>query len=404
MATPRHTIVLTEGERHLLQATLRRSTAPQREVLRARIALAAADGTGNHQIARDLGCALQTVKTWRARFARERIEALKDRLRTGRPPVFRGRTLAHVKAIACELPAERGLPLSRFSLSEIHDVLRKERVRPLPSRTSLWRILHQDGLRPWFYRTWIHKRAPDFLEKAGPVLDLYEGVWQGQPLGPNDRVICADEKTGIQVLSRQHPTRPPRPGEEGKVEFEYRRRGVVCLQGALDVRTGKVFGAFPERNTAEAFRAFVGQIMKEEPYARAPQVFWITDNGGAHHPESFGPWLEAHFPQARAVHTPVHASWLDQEEIVLNIVTKKALTPRDFSSKEEMRERIRAFLARRNRRPRPFRWRYTRLDLAKDMEKWAEEDVKNHLPSSPTKGEKAWRKGEVASPRQFRRR
>lgn len=398
MAAPRHSIVLAEGELHRLQSALRQTTAPQREVLRARIALAAAEGVGNHEIARTLGCALQTVKTWRARFAQERLEALKDRPRSGRPPIFRGRTLAHIKAVACELPAERGLPLSRFSLADIHEVLREEKVQPLPSRSSLWRILREDGLRPWFYRTWIHKRAPDFLEKAGPVLDLYAGAWEGAPLGPDDRVICADEKTGIQILSRQHPTRPPRPGEAGKVEFEYRRRGVICLQGALDVRTGTVFGAFPERNTAEAFRAFVTEIMQEEPYARSPRVFWITDNGGAHHPKTFGPWLQANFPQARAVHTPVHASWLDQEEIVLNIVTKKALTPRDFSSKEEAKERIREFLARRNRRPRPFRWRYTRQDLAKDMAKWAEEDAKSPSPSSSAEGTRSWRKGPSRRP------
>ncbi len=373
-------MVLSESERSRLEASLRRTSAPFREVLRARIALLAAEGTSNHEIARTLGCALQTVKTWRKRFVRDRLAALADRPRSGRPRQFPARTLATLKAIACELPAERGLPLSRFSLSEIHSVLRKERLRPLPSRTTLWRVLHQDGIRPWFYRTWIHKRAPDFLERAGPILDLYEGQWNGRPLGPQDQVICADEKTGVQILQRKVATRAPRPKERGKVEFEYTRKGTLCFQGALDVRHGDVFGGLPPRNTAESFRAFVTEVMEKEPYATASRVFWVIDNGSAHHPKSFGPWLKGAFPQAQAVHTPVHASWVDQEELFLAILTKKALTPRDFRNREEAEARIRGFLARWNRHPRPFRWTYTREDLRADLKRWSEEESKNPEP------------------------
>ena len=392
VGAPRYTILLAKGERHRLEETLRRTTAPQREVQRARIALLAADGVGNHAIARAVGCALQTVKTWRKRYASEHLAALQDRPRSGRPPTFGPRTLVQVKAIACELPAERGLPRSRFSISDLHTEIRKERILPLPSRTTLWRILHEDGIRPGFYRTWIHKRAPDFLEMAGPLLDLYTGTWQGKPLNPKDRVICADEKTSIQVLERLVPTRPPRAGEGGKVEFEYRRHGTITFVGGLDVRSGKVFGAFPERNDAESFRKFVGEVMGQEDYAQAPRVFWVVDNGSAHHPKSFGPWLRSTYPNAHVLHTPVHASWVDQEEIVLSILTKKALTPRDFRSKEEAKERIRRFLARRNRHRRPFRWRYTRKDLSEDLKRWEEED-KNGDPPPPPRG-KSRRKDE----------
>ncbi len=310
--------------------------------------------------------------------------------RSGRPCVYGSRVVAQVKAIACEIPAERGLPLSRFSVSDIHEVIQTEELRPLPSRTTVWRILSKDGLRPWTYRTWIHKRDPHFLEKAGPILDLYEGRWEGKPLGPKDAVVCADEKTGIQMLLRQVPTRPPGPGEAGKVEFEYARKGTICFVGALDVRSGKVFGTFPERNNAESFRQFVREVMAQEPFARASRVFWVTDNGSAHHPKTFGPWLRTEFPKAQALHTPVHASWVDQEEIFLSVLTRKALTPRDFHSKKEGRERIRGFLARWNRKPRPFRWRYTCKDLAEDLQRWEGELKNDEAPSSPRK--ETWRR------------
>lgn len=403
MATPRYAIRLAPKERVTLEGIARRSTAPHRQVQRARLALLAAKGMGNHEIARTLRCALQTVKTWRKRLTKDRLEALEDRPRSGRPIQYGPRTVVQVKAIACELPAQHHLPFSRFSTSDIHEVLRREGVRPLPSRTTVWRILDKDGLRPWVYRTWIHKRAPDFLEKAGPILDLYTGTFQGKRLDPDDQVLCADEKTGIQVLERLVPTRPPIPNHSGKAEFEYRRHGTVTFVGALDVRKGRVFGTFPERNDAESFRAFVREVMAKEPYARARRVFWITDNGSAHHPKSFGPWLRSEFPQARALHTPVHASWVDQEELFLSILTRKALTPRDFKSKKEAKERIRGFLAYRNQRPRPFRWNYTQKDLAEDLKRWEEEDQKNPGASAAPRARRCHRR-RGASPRGSKRR
>ncbi len=190
-------------------------------------------------------------------------------------------------------------------------------------------------------------------------------------------MLCADEKTGVQILRRKGATRAPRPKEPGKVEFEYIRKGTLCFRGALDVRHDKVSGAFPERNTSEAFRELVTGVMEEEPYASAPRGFWIVDNDSVHHPRTFGTWLSGTFPQARAVHTPVHASWVDQEELFLAILTKKALTPRDFQSREEAEARIRGFLARWNRHPRPFRWAYTREDLRANLKRWSEEEPKN---------------------------
>jgi len=116
-----------------------------------------------------------------------------------------------VKAIACELPKESGQPLSRYSGQDlVRAVVQRGLVAKISGRT-IWRWLDEDAIRPWQHRSWIFPRDPDFQSKAERVLDLYQGQWNGQPLGPGDYVISADEKTSIQARLRLHPTLPPGP-------------------------------------------------------------------------------------------------------------------------------------------------------------------------------------------------
>ena len=116
-----------------------------------------------------------------------------------------------VKALACELPATRGVPLSRWSTRELRrEVIQQGLVAEI-SGATIWRWLSEDALRPWRYRSWLFPRDPDFQTKAGRVLDLYAGVWQGQTLGSRDYLLSADEKTSIQARRRCHPSTPPPP-------------------------------------------------------------------------------------------------------------------------------------------------------------------------------------------------
>jgi len=103
-----------------------------------------------------------------------------------------------VKALACELPYKYGVPLSRFSINDIQQEVLAQGIVAQISGTTVWRWLHADAIRPWQYRSWIFPRDPAFAEKAGRVLDLYEGLWEGKPLKSTDYVLSADEKTSIQ--------------------------------------------------------------------------------------------------------------------------------------------------------------------------------------------------------------
>jgi hypothetical protein len=135
--------------------------------------------------------------------------------------------IAEVKALACELPAEKGVPLSRWSGAEL---AREAVARGIVERVSgvtVWRWLSADAIRPWNYRSWVFPRDPQFRQKAGPILDLYEGRWEGQLLQPGDFVVCADEKPSIQARARTHSSRPAKPGGGELVEHEYERKGAL---------------------------------------------------------------------------------------------------------------------------------------------------------------------------------
>jgi hypothetical protein len=271
------------------------------------------------------------------------------------------------KAIACERPSERGEPLGRYSLGDIVLRMKWERIVTSISRSTLCRWYQQDALRPWRYRTWLFPRDPQFLAKAMVVLDLYHGFWQGEPLGPDDFVLSADEKSQLQILARRHATRAPIPGHMGQVEFEYERLGTLTYQAALDVHRGIVIGQIESSNCIVTFNQLTDKVMSQEPYKTARRVFWIVDNGSSHHPSTFPARLNHRHEHAIAIHLPTHASWLNQIELYFSILARKALTPRDFAGRDDMAQRILGFERRFSRQARPFNWKFTAEDLRERM-------------------------------------
>ena len=268
-----------------------------------------------------------------------------------------------VKALACELPAESGLPLSRFSRQDlVREATRRGLVASI-SGSTIWRWLDADAIRPWQHRSWIFPRDPQFRAKAVRVLDLYQGGWQGQPLREDELVISADEKTSIQARLRLHPTQPAQPGQPRRVEFEYERGGALQYLAGWDVRRAKIFGCCQPSTGIEPFGRLVHQIMSQEPYREARRVFWIVDNGSSHRGQAAVQRLERLYPNLVLVHLPVHASWLNQVEIYFSIVDRKALTPNDFPSLAAVAQRLSEFERYYEQIARPFEWKFTRDDL-----------------------------------------
>jgi hypothetical protein len=289
--------------------------------------------------------------------------ALRRNLEAGVKPAFPPSLVVQVKALACELPHNLGLPLSRLSIEEIRQHVISQGLVAEISGATLWRWLSGDALRPWQHRSWIFPRDPSFAQKAGPILDLYERVWEGTPLRADDYVISADEKTSIQARRRKQTTLPPAPHRPTRVENEYFREGAWVYLAAWDVHRAKVFGRCESQNGIAPVGRLVSQVMGQEPYKSARRVFWIMDNCSAHRGQKAADRFRAQWPNAILVHTPVHASWLNQVEIYFSIVQRKVLTPNDFSGLAELEQRLIAFQSHYARTARPFKWTFTRKDL-----------------------------------------
>jgi hypothetical protein len=281
------------------------------------------------------------------------------------PPV----QVAEVKALACELPAEKGVPLSRWSSAEIAQEAVSRGIVERISGVTVWRWLTEDAIRPWSYRSWIFPRDPCFREKAGPVLDLYEGRWRGELLHPGDCVVCADEKPSIQARARKHATLAARPGEGQRVEHEYERMGALCYLAAWDARRAKLFDRCEAKDGIEPFDRLVEQFMTAEPYRDADRVFLIIDNGSAHRGKRSIDRLHGAWPNLVVVHTPIHASWLNQCEIYFSIVQRKVLQPNDFADLDTVAHRLLRFGRRYEHIAKPFEWKFTRRDLDQVLER-----------------------------------
>jgi hypothetical protein len=247
-----------------------------------------------------------TMKAWKVSMTDRGAE---DRA------VFPPQNIAEIKSLACELPRSLGLPFSRLSMSAIVCEAELRGIVAAISLTTVWRYLTTDAIKPWMHRSWLFPRDPFFAEKATLVLDLYFRIFDGIPLGPKDFVISSDEKTSIQARHRKAIGIGPMPHKTRRVEFEYERMGAWAYLAAWDVHRAKLFGICEKTTGTEPYHKIVDLVMQQEPYRSADRVFWITDNGSSHRGDSSIQRLSKWYPNAIQIHTPTHASWLNQIEI-----------------------------------------------------------------------------------------
>jgi Homeodomain-like domain/DDE superfamily endonuclease len=356
-------ITLTTAERRKLTALAYSHTAGYQQVIRARIVRDAARGDSNAAIARRHALTVDTVRRWRGRFADEGLAGLVDRPRPGRPSRITAVQVAEVKALACQLPAETGTPLSTWSCPDLATEVVNRGIIPAISASTIRRILVRDTLKPWQHQSWIFIRDPQFAVKAARVLGLYAREYDGVALGDDEYVISSDEKTSIQARCRCHPTLAPGVARMMRVNHEYQRKGALAYLAAYDVHQARVFGHCSPKTGITPFMTLAEQVMTREPYASAKRVFWVVDNGSSHRGQAAADRLARQFPNAVMVHTPIHASWTNQIEIYFSIIQRKVLTPNDFTSLDQVEDRLTAFEQRYNATARPFRWKFTPADL-----------------------------------------
>lgn len=196
-------------------------------------------------------------------------------------PLFPPLDEALIHAMACEVIAETEEPLSRQSLG---DLVRRSQttLAKTINRSTVWRMLHEAAIKPWQYEHWLYPKDPRFAEKAGPILDLYAGHWEGRPLGSGDYVLSLDEKTSIQARGRTHEETPPQAKQTRRIESEYERNGALQYLAAWDVHRGIVMGRCEKKTGIKPFGLLVDQVLEQTTYEKASRLFFIVDNGSSH--------------------------------------------------------------------------------------------------------------------------
>jgi hypothetical protein len=272
---------------------------------------------------------------------------------------------AEVIRLACELPADSDVPLARWSSAQLASEAVARGIAEHISGVTVWRWLSEDAIKPWQHRSWIFPRDPNFAPKAGRILDLYAGRWEGERLHPGDYVVCCDEKPSIQARPQTRHAAGgcrccARPARRARVPAQ---RRALCYLAAWDARRAKLFDRCALKDGIVPFDALVEQFMSVEPYNKAQRVFVIVDNGSAHRGQRSIDRLQGSWSNLILVHTPVHASWLNRAEIYFSVVQRKILTPNDFADLDTLEHSLLAFGRRYGQIATPFEWKFTRADL-----------------------------------------
>ena len=341
-------IVLSEGERELLERWARRPKSSQALALRCRIVLAAAEGAQSMEIAARLGCNKSTVGRWRGRFARRGLDGLHDEPRPGKPRSIGDEEIERVIVQTLEEQPPDATHWSTRSMARATGM----------SQSAISRIWRAFGLKP--HQTEAFKLSPDpqFIDKVRDIVGLY--------LNPPDAavVMCVDEKSQIQALDRSAPVLPLLPGVPERHTHDYVRHGTTNLYAALDVASGQVIADTSPRHRADEFRRFLGLIDKSVP--EHLDVHVVLDNSSTHKTPSIQRWLQRH-PRFTLHLTPTYSSWLNLVERWFAELTTKWLKRSAHRSVPDLVASIRTWITSWNEDPKPFIWHKTADEILNSL-------------------------------------
>jgi transposase len=333
-------VVLSEQEREQLESWSRRGKSAQALAQRSRIVLAAAEGLKNTEISERLSLDHTTVRKWRTRFARDRLDGLLDEPRPGRPRTISDAQVEEVLVKTLESTPKDATHWSTRSMASEVGL----------SQSAVSRIWRAFGLQPHRSETWKLSKDPQFVAKVRDVVGLY--------LDPPERavVLCVDEKSQIQALDRTAPILPMLPGTPARATHDYKRSGTSSLYAALDIATGKVISSLHSRHRAIEFKKFLQTLDREVPAELDVHV--ILDNSSTHKTPAIQRWLQAH-PRFVLHFTPTSSSWLNLVERWFSELTTKKLKRGTHRSVQELNHDIRAWIDTWNDEPKPFVWTKT---------------------------------------------
>ena len=363
-------IKLSEDERDFLQRLVRRRKVARGDAQRAEIILRAADRLNNCEIAAAVGVTRQTVRTWRERFAKHRLDGLDDEPRCGAPRKIGDDRIEEIVTRTLETKPKDATHWSTRGMAKASGV----------STSTVHRIWRAFSLQPHRTETFKLSTDPQFVEKVRDIVGLY--------LDPPEKalVICVDEKSQIQALDRTQPVLPMRPGQIERRTHDYDRHGtttlfagfIAAVTAETNIKAGSVIGTCMPRHRAQEFRKFLDEIERNVPVGLDVHV--VMDNASSHKTKLIRNWF-AKRPRWHRHFTPTSSSWINQVERFFALLAEKQIKRGAHKSVKQLIAAIEAFIRHQNDNPTPLRWTKSADDILASIDRFCRRTLDVHAQS-----------------------
>jgi len=375
--TKRAALILTDNQKAMLNELSRSRTAPMREVERAKVLIGYADGITITDLQRQIGVSRPMIyKCIDKALAAGAPMGLKDTYHRPHEPEISDEARAWVASIACTKPTEHGLAAELWTISGLAKfVSESAEAAGFPrlahaGKSTIWRILNENEIKPHKIRYYLEKRDPEFDRKMQEVLLVYQEVsiytdgatHNGRPNAIY--TVSIDEKPGVQAIGLTAPDLPPVPGKMPTIgrDYEYIRRGTVSILAGIDLHSGHIIANVEDRHRSLEFVALLKRF--DEYYPPEAVIRVVLDNHSAHISKETMAYLASRPGRFEYVHTPKHGSWLNLIECAFSKMARTFLRHIRVNSVDELKVRILKGIDEFNASPVVFRWNKFDLGVA----------------------------------------
>jgi transposase len=373
----RAALVLAPDQTTTLKELASSRTGPAREVERAKVLLGYAAGTSITQLQRQLGFSRPMIYRCIDKALAAGMQAgLKDKYHRPHEPEITDEAKAWVVSIACTKPKDHGLAAELWTIAALArfvcDSAQGAGFERLANagKSTVWRILDENEIKPHRIRYYLEKRDPQFDRKMQEVLMVYRDVSLYSEGAVHDArpnpiyTVSVDEKPGVQAIGLTAPDLPPVPGKASAVgrDYEYVRRGTVSILAGIDLHSGHIFANVEDRHRSVEFIALLKRL--DEYYPSEAIIRVVLDNHSAHISKETVAYLGTRPGRFEYVHTPKHGSWLNLIECAFSKMARTFLRHIRVKSIDELKERILKGIAEFNASPVVFRWNKFDLGVA----------------------------------------